>query len=322
MRSIGMRLEEIYRTAIEMGIEADPRSRDEIEKVLARAKEKYDKLEGKEKEYFDIDAFFNPYADSRLLVGKGEEEINTVMVGIDITPGEVVLADRLRDRGTRIEAIIGHHPLGKAAPNFWEVMHMQENMLEQLGIGITVAEGIFAPRINEVMRRVHPRNYNQTVDACRLLEIPFMCLHSPCDNHVQTHLQNLFDEKAPDKVKDVIDLLGEIPEFDLAIQENAGPKVFVGDKERSAGKVAVKMTGGTSGPKEVYEKLSQAGVGTVVCMHIPDDHIEEAKKNHINVVVSGHMASDSLGMNLIMDNIEEQGVSIIPCSGFIRVKRS
>jgi len=38
--------------------------------------------------------------------------------------------------------------------------------------------------------------------------------------------------------------------------------------------------------------------------------------------VSGHMASDSLGLNLIMDKIEGEGVSIVPCSSYIRVKRS
>lgn len=322
MRSIGMRLEEIYRTAIEMGIAADPRPREEIDKLLAETKERFGKMEGKEKEQFDLDSLWNPYADSRLLLGDGEVDVGTIMVGIDITPGEVVLADRLRERGKGIDAIVGHHPLGKALPNFWEVMHMQEIILEQLGIGITVAEGIFTPRINEVMRRVHPMNYNQTVDACRLLEIPFMCLHSPSDNHVQGYLQEQFDAKEPDKVKDIVDLLGNIPEYDHATRENAGPRIFVGEKDKSAGKIVVKMTGGTSGPKEVYEKLSQAGVGTLVCMHIPDNHVEEAKKNHINVVTAGHMASDSVGINLIMDKIEERGVSIIPCSGFIRVKRN
>lgn len=316
-----MRLEEIYRTAIEMGIEADPRSREDVQKVLDAAKKDYEELEGRKREIFDEDNLWNPYADSRILVDGGERDISSVMVGVDITPGEVVLADRLRERG-KVDAIIGHHPQGKASSNFYEVMHMQEDMYQELGIGITVAEGIFAPRIGEVMRAVHPRNYNQSVDACRLLDMPFMCVHSPADNHVQGFLENLFEEKGPEKVKDLIEVLEEVPEFDIATRENSGPKVFVGDKERRVGKIVVKMTGGTSGPKEAYENLSKAGVGTVVCMHIPENHIEEAKKNHINVVVSGHMASDSLGINLIMDRIEENGVEIVPCSGYIRVKRS
>jgi hypothetical protein len=41
----------------------------------------------------------------------------------------------------------------------------------------------------------------------------------------------------------------------------------------------------------------------------------------MNVLVAGHMASDSLGLNLLADKIEERGVAITPCSGFLRVRR-
>jgi hypothetical protein len=34
------------------------------------------------------------------------------------------------------------------------------------------------------------------------------------------------------------------------------------------------------------------------------------------------MASDSLGMNIILDELEKKGIDIVPCSGLIRVKRS
>lgn len=81
------------------------------------------------------------------------------------------------------------------------------------------------------------------------------------------------------------------------------------------------MTGGTGGAKEAYEKLAMAGIGTVVCMHISEEHRKEAEKNHINVVVAGHIASDSLGMNLFLDELEQRNVEIVPCSGLIRVSR-
>jgi hypothetical protein len=48
---------------------------------------------------------------------------------------------------------------------------------------------------------------------------------------------------------------------------------------------------------------------------------EEARKAHINIVVSGHVASDSLGLNLVMDRLEQKGIAVHPFSGFIRVKR-
>jgi len=82
------------------------------------------------------------------------------------------------------------------------------------------------------------------------------------------------------------------------------------------------MTGGTSGPKEIYEKMADAGVGTAVGMHFPEGHIEEARKNNINLVIAGHMSSDSLGINLIADAWEKEGIEVVPCSGFIRVSRN
>jgi len=33
------------------------------------------------------------------------------------------------------------------------------------------------------------------------------------------------------------------------------------------------------------------------------------------------MSSDSLGMNLFLDKLEEQGIEIVPCSGLIRISR-
>ena len=84
----------------------------------------------------------------------------------------------------------------------------------------------------------------------------------------------------------------------------------------------VEFTGGTEGAKEIYERLSHAGVGTIIGMHISEEHRKEAKKHHLNLVVTGHMASDSIGINLLLDQLEKKGLEVVSCSGLIRVKRS
>ncbi|HNX92075.1 MAG TPA: NGG1p interacting factor NIF3, partial [Syntrophomonas sp.] len=73
--------------------------------------------------------------------------------------------------------------------------------------------------------------------------------------------------------------------------------------------------------EKAYEQLARAGVGTIIGMHMPDKHRTAARENNINVIIAGHMASDSLGMNQLLDQIEQRGVEVIPCSGLIRVKR-
>lgn len=42
----------------------------------------------------------------------------------------------------------------------------------------------------------------------------------------------------------------------------------------------------------------------------------------MNLVIAGHVSSDTLGMNLILDRIEPAGVEVRCCSGMIRVRRS
>lgn len=318
---MGMKLSEIYRLAIEKGIQNDPRSKEEIDRVLKEAKESYDKTEESKKSYFDEERLWNPYADSRFSWFNEDADVSKVMWGIDIGTGEVLLADRLNEKGMNIGAVVGHHPLGSARTPFPEVMWLQTDMYHSNGVPINIAEGLMGSRVEEVLRAVLPANYNQAVDAAKLLDLPIMNIHSPADNCVQKFLEKEFEEKPSTYINDIIDHLMEIPEFQIAAKHNSKPKIVVGNGKNRCGKVIFKMTGGTSGPKEIYEKLADAGVGTVVGMHFPESHLEEARKHHINMVVSGHMASDSLGINLIADEWQKNGVEVVPCSGLIRVSR-
>lgn len=318
-----MTLGELYDLAIQWGVRKDPRGREPIEKQLQQLKEEYEKLTGKEKDSFDVDRLRNPYPDSRILCGEHQTGIESILVGIDIEVGEILLAEQLKQRGQQIDLLLAHHPEGRAMINLYAVMDMQADILSRYGVPIAVAEGILTERIHEVERRLHPANYTRSVDAARLLRFPFLCVHTPSDNGVATFLQELMDNERPDKVKDLLDLLREIPEYDHRWAEGGGPAIFSGSKETRAGKIFVDMTGGTGGAKESFEKLAQSGVSTVLGMHIGEDHLKEAKKHHLNVVIAGHIGSDCVGMNLFLDEVERQfgPLEILACSGFKRVNR-
>ena len=320
-----MKIYDAYRLAIETGMSKDPRPEEEVRKVLSDANEAYEKLEVDRKDLFDTERLWNPYTDSRFSALADESkdiDVNSVMWGIDIGTGEVLLADRLREKGRDISALVAHHPIGTARSRFPEVMSIQADMFHNAGMPINVAEGILKPRVDEVLRNVLGSNYNQAVDAAKLLGIPLFNIHSPADNMVQDYLEVLFSEKVPYRLSDITDTLLTEPEFRSAARCNDGPRIMVGSKDDRCGKVVFKMTGGTSGPKEMYQKLADAGVGTVVGMHFPESHYEEARKANVNLIISGHMASDSLGINLISDVWEREGIEVIPCSGLIRCSRN
>ncbi len=317
-----MKLRDIYKKAIEIGIENDPRGRDVVLKELERRKKDFDELKPDEKEFFDQESFRNPYSDSRILYGADEEDIKSVLVGIDIEVGEVLLADSLRSKGRRVDLLLSHHPEGRAYANLYNVMQMQSDILNRFGVPINIAEGLMDGRIKEVERKLMPVNHTRAIDAARLLGIPFLCIHTPADNMVTSYLQRLFDEKKPYFVSDVLDILKDIPEYRDAGLNSVGPKISVGAKNRKAGKIFVDMTGGTEGAKEIFESLTTSGVSTIVAMHLSEEHRKEAEKNHLNIIIAGHISSDSLGLNLLLDEISKgDSLEILECSGFRRFSR-
>ena len=317
-----MKIRDIYAKAVRRGIELDPRGKDQVEAELKRVKKDFNELKEDKKKDFDKERLVNPYSDTRILYGEPDRDVKTVLVGIDMEVGEVLLADRLKNKSRYIDLIISHHPEGRAMAALYEVMGMQSGILLKYGIPINIAEDIMSDRIKEVERRLLPANHARAVDAARLLDMPFMCIHTPADNAVANYLQKVFDEKKPDYISDIIDILKDIPEYKDAVNEKAGPKVVVGSEKRKTGKIFVDMTGGTGGSKDIYEKLSIAGIGTIVGMHIGEDHKKEAEKHHVNVVIAGHMSSDNLGVNLLFDDILEKSVEIVAASGFRRFSRN
>ncbi len=317
-----MKIKEIYDHVVKQGIEKDPRKPQEVKEALEKVKKKYDDLKEEEKKEFDRESLTNPYSDTRILCGDPDANVKRLMVGVDIEVGEVMLAERLGEKGKPVDLIMTHHPEGKALARLHDVMHLQEDIMARYGVPINVAESIMSSRISEVKRGLMPINHNRAVDAAKILEIAMLSAHTVADNQVANFLQELFDNEEPRTLGDVIKLLKDIPEYAEAVKHGAGPDIILGSKERRAGKILVDMTGGTSGSENAYAKLSQAGIGTLVVMHMSDKHRKQAEKSHVNVIIAGHIASDSVGMNLLLDGIEKQGVEIIPCSGLIRNKLS
>ncbi len=317
-----MRLSDVYKTVVDFGMKNDPRGKDKVRKELLRAKKKYDALSRRDKDLYDKERLVHPYSDTRILFGKKDTEVKTLFVGIDIEVGEVVLADRLREKGEGIDLLFAHHPEGIALAGFFNVMYMQIDILNKIGVPVNIAESLMSERIKEVERKVLPANHMRSVDAARLLNIPFMTCHTPADNCVTSYLQKLIDKKGPETLGDILDILDGIPEYKESARQNCPAKITRGSSSSRAGKVFVDMTGGTEGSKDIFAKLSQSGVSTLICMHLSEEHFKKAQAEHMNVIVAGHIASDNIGLNLMLDELEKKDrFKILTCSGFRRFKR-
>ncbi len=317
-----MKLKKLYDFIVQEGIASDPRGRLSVEEDLKYKKDQFSKLNQEDKDYFDRESLSNPYNDTRILTGNPDTEIKNMLVGIDIDGSEILLADSLNSKSKKqIDLLVSHHPQGPAYANFYKVIDMQSEIFSSLGVPINVSEKLVESRKNEVGRRLHASNHNRSCDMARLLNIPFMCVHTPADNHAVAFLDKTFLHSKPKRLKDIIDILLNIEEYKLAKKEGAGPKILLGSPSSKTGKIFVDMTGGTEGPKDIIDNLVSCGVGTIVGMHLSEEHYKKFQEKNINVVVAGHIASDNLGLNLLFDKVEKiSKIGIVSCSGFRRIK--
>jgi phage terminase large subunit-like protein len=80
------------------------------------------------------------------------------------------------------------------------------------------------------------------------------------------------------------------------------------------------MAGGTNGGYPVFREYFKAGVDTVLAMHIAEEDLrrlrDEAPEN-ATLLVTGHMATDSIGINQVIAGMEEQGIEVTRTSGVI-----
>jgi len=261
------------------------------------------------------------YPDSAILYGDPDTQVRKILVGIDIEVAELLLADRIRS-SQGLDLVISHHPEGKAFASLDKVMQLQVDVLKSIGVNPIVAQKLLDERMWEVERRILPQNHTRPVDAAQLLDLPFMCVHTPADNHVFSFIQRLLDAEKPRKVQDIVDILKDIPEYRDARNTFTEPRIILGSPKRAVGKILVEMTGGTEGSKDVFDKLYRAGVRTLVSMHLSEEHLKKVKDANLNVVIAGHISSDTLGLNLLLDRIEqEEELQTISCSGFRRIRR-
>lgn len=251
-------------------------------------------------------------ADSGVLIPG--ENIKKVLVGVDMEAAEILIAKQLG-----FDGVITHHPKGGAPMlNLYQVMDNQIERMVAAGVPINKAQKALAKRKEQVDRASHVGNYDRALSAAKLLGMPFVAIHSPADllaeKIVQEHLDNSLT--GPNhQLKEVVAALEEIPEYGKTL---AKPKIRVGSEDSYAGKLFVTMAGGTGGGETVAKAYFDAGVGTLIVMHMPDTVIKAVKEQNIgNVIVAGHMASDSIGINAVITALESKGLQLTRASGVI-----
>ncbi len=254
--------------------------------------------------------------DSGIIYDNGKE-VKKVLAGIDMDTTMLMLA---KQQG--YDCVAQHHPAGLQDAGWVELFGRDHTKkLMECGVPANHAQRLATKDKAKKLQTIHSRNLTQMRDVAKMLDISDVAFHTPADmlaeRTVQAKMDALSARNPLCTVQDVIDELLTIREYQdcLACQK---PEVWVGSKDSYAGKIYVEMYGYGAPTLEEYIACSDAGVGTFITMHASPEVVEGMQKhNKSNIVVAGHMASDSLGFNQILAAWEARGVEVVRISGIV-----
>lgn len=234
------------------------------------------------------------------------ENIEKVLFGIDAGVPELLLAKQLG-----YDAVIAHHPQGgTAVVNFHQVFKRQIQQMIKAGVLREEAEKAVTKKLQVLEVQRHTQNYAHAVDVAKLLNMPYMNIHTPLDEVGRRIMSEQIHSRINENstVQDVISALKELNEFKNAVTKI---KIRLGKAENLAGKVVMSHGAGTNGGYEIAKTYFKHGVGTIVYIHISPVDLEKLKaEGKGNLVVTGHIASDSVGINPLIHELEKRNVSV------------
>ncbi|UVS70468.1 Nif3-like dinuclear metal center hexameric protein [Nitrososphaera viennensis] len=236
-------------------------------------------------------------ADSMVHV-KGRN-IKKVMVAVDVGTAELLLAKSLG-----CDAVIAHHPIGIAAINFYKVFDRHTDYMVEHGVPKKVAKEATAKLKERVETRTHADIYDDVVGAARAMNMPLVNIHQPCDEYMRQAILAKIESGRTEYVSDIVESVGRIPEF-----RHAATKVQVrhGSEKNKAGHWALVIAAGTNGGYSIAKAYFQHGVDTVIYLHVDYGDLVKMREEKLqgNLVVLGHLAGDSLGLNALADKLEK-----------------
>lgn len=241
-------------------------------------------------------------------IGCAGEDIKRVLAGIDMSDAVLMAAKQMG-----YDCVAEHHGIMGKATHIGDQMYKDQMMLMyRFGVPINVAQKAIEERARKESQKMHSKNLNRQAEFAKLIDMPYVGIHTPADLIGERIVQERMDELTKDRpfttLQEVVDALNEFPEIRNALQE---PWIRVGSPDSYAGKVCVIYAGVTSGTAEVYKTLFDYGVGTLIMMHLPDDIVKEIQaQNKGNLIIAGHMGSDSIGFNRILSAWEEAGLEV------------
>lgn len=239
--------------------------------------------------------------------------IRRVLIGIDITAGDLLLARQLG-----YDCVIAHHPAGWT-PDRGAVYAKHAVQMVAAGVPREEAEAIVAPRRQSINEMTSTANYDAVPSVARLLDMPFLNIHNPWDEMGRRRMQLAVDlrlQADPETtLSGAVEALLTFPEFQMA---ETRPQIRTGDPEAPAGRTLVSHGAYTNGGYAVASAYFRAGVETLITIHFPAEDQALLRREGLGQhIVSGHIASDSVGITPFIQALREEGLEVTPMAGVL-----
>lgn len=240
--------------------------------------------------------------------------ISSILMGIDVGTAELFMARQLG-----YHAVIAHHPAGYAGP-YWDVYHLHVQQMTAAGVPREVAEAAVADRVMAFRAAAQRDNYDHVASVARLLELPFLNIHSPLDEVGRRIMQQAIDERLVRQpgatVGDLRDALMALPPYSAARTEM---QVALGAWDAPARRTVVSHAAYTNGGYAVARAYLTHGIDTVCCIHFPLEDAQRLAREGVrgNILVMGHIAGDSVGINPYVERLRADGLEVTTFSGII-----
>ncbi len=240
--------------------------------------------------------------------------IERVLIGIDLRSPEIALA-----KAAGYDAVVAHHPVGVSTLNFHTVLDRHADQMAAAGVPRDLARSIVA-KVKEPRRILDSMsNYDHDPSLARLLDMPYLNIHTPLDEVGRRRMATVAGEVGENAtVGDLIaafyDAFGEFRHAATRIE------ALVGSLDRRLGRVVVSHGAGTNGGYPVAKAYFDHGVDAVVYIHCRPDDAERLRAEYgttKTLVVTGHIASDSIGINPYIERLRDEGLEVVPVSGIL-----
>ena len=233
------------------------------------------------------------------------KNIKKIMLMIDVTTADLMLAKNLG-----CDAVVTHHPIGVTAINFYKVIDRHIDYMKENGIPENIAKKSVLDLKKRIELRNHTQIYSSVIDSAKILNMPLVNIHQPCDEYARRVISQKIQDENPNLVSDLVTTLEDIPEF-----KNAATKIQVsyGQPNSSVGKWVAVIAAGTNGGFQIAKNYFDNGISTVLYFHIDYNDLVKLIESNIqgNLIILGHLAGDSIGLNALANNLENEGIQVV-----------